>query len=273
MSKKVYDFTDYRAYITEFFKNSPEGSYGAKTRLAESLNCNSAYISQVFNKSANFSLEQAEELNELFQHTKEESRFFLLLVQYARAGSHKLKERIKDQIEETLEKRLVLKERLGVKNTLSETDQSKFYSHWYYMAVHLIVTIKANQTVDAIAKELRLPLSKVKSILEFLLQTGLVQESKGRYVTGTPVLFLGKDSPMIARHHTNWRMKAIESLDRETEEHNKDLHFSSLFTYNIKDSHKIRECLSKAIDEVQATAVASTNEDKISCVNIDFFDL
>jgi uncharacterized protein (TIGR02147 family) len=201
-------------------------------------------------------------------HDNEEAAYFLLLVQHDRAGSLSLKTRWKDQITAAREKRLVLKDRVDIKATLSLADQAIYYGAWYYAAVHILVTMRSCQNVDAIVEYLRLPVKKVTEVLEFLTSVGLVQTSGDQIKPGLSRIFLGSDSPMIARHHSNWRLRAIDSLDRDPKE---DLHFSTVVSVTREDSLRIKEFLVKSIETARGIVARSQNETDLQCLCVDFF--
>src|SRR5687768_11246698 len=99
MKDTVFDYRDYKKYLNDFIKNQASGGHGYRSKIAEALRCHITYISQVLNKDAHFSLEQADELNSFLGHTKDESHYFLLLVQVARAGTHSLRSKFQEQID------------------------------------------------------------------------------------------------------------------------------------------------------------------------------
>jgi hypothetical protein len=72
---------------------------------------------------------------------------------------------------------------------------------------------------------------------------------------------------MISKHHTNWRMQAIQSLEREAES---ELHYSSVITVSEGDAVKIREALVKAIEQVRLIVKPSKDE-ALYCYNLDLF--
>ncbi len=111
MKKTIFDYKENKPYIHEKISASPNKGRGIKRNMAAFLGCQTAYISQVLNQHVNFSLEQAVKMNQFFEHNKEESRFFLLLVQYQRAGSKDLEKFLKTEMDEILEKRSNLKDR------------------------------------------------------------------------------------------------------------------------------------------------------------------
>lgn len=269
MKKTVFDYWDYKPYIREKITSMPNKGRGVKRDMAVHLGCQTAYISQVLNQHVNFSLEQAVKVAQFFHHNKEESRFFLLLVQYQRAGSFDLQEFLKKEMEEILEKRSNLKDRLNIKDSLDETNQHIYYSAWYYAAVHILLSIPDYQTPQKIAEHLKLPLSQIQEILEFLLETGLAVQKGNGYEIGKTRIHLGQDSVQIRRHHTNWRNQSIQSIDKNQKE---DLHYSNVLSMSQKDVPKVKEIMIKAIEECREIIKVS-KEERLQILTMDFFGL
>jgi uncharacterized protein (TIGR02147 family) len=269
MQTSVFDYRDYKAYLHDWIEAKPSRGRGEKTRMAEHIRCHSAYIAHVLGGDAHFSLEQASDLSAYLGHRKDEQHFFLCLVQLARAANDTYREYVQTEIRKILETRLNLKDRLHYKAVLSEIDQSIYYSAWYYSAIYALISVPKFQAPDAIARELRLPASKVTEVLDFLTSCGLAKIEKGKYRIGKTSLHLGNDSPMISKHHVNWRMRAIQSLDVP---HSRDLHYSSVVSLSEKDIPKVRAILVKAIEEVRSI-VRDSPEEKVCAYSVDLFGI
>jgi uncharacterized protein (TIGR02147 family) len=267
MKKAVFDYLDYKSYINERINDSPSKGRGLKLKIAEFLNCQTAFISQVLNGTPNFSLEQGVKLNSFFEHTREEARFFLLLLQLGRAGSVELQDFFKTEAKEILEKRSDLKNRLDIKNSLKKVDQQIYYSSWPYACIHMMVAIPEFQNPQAIARHLNLPREKVLEVLVFLESTGIIERKGSHYQIGVTKIHLEKESPQIQRHHTNWRMQAIRSIDINN---SADLHYSTVVSMSRADVSRIKEILIKSIEESRAV-IRDSKEEKIQSICIDFF--
>jgi uncharacterized protein (TIGR02147 family) len=269
MKKSVFEYTDYKKYINDRIDNSPSRGRGIKLAMAKHLSCQTAYISQVLRKDPNFNLEQAIKLNRFWEHNKAEGRFFLLMIQYARAGTRELEEYFVDLMEEIVEKRHNLKERLDIEDSLDDINQHIYYSVWYYAAIHILISIPEYQTPQAISERLKLPIEKVQDVLEFLQKTGLaVQEGVG-YTIGKTRIHLAKDSIQVLRHHNNWRSRAVIAIDRNM---NDDFHYSNVLSMSHKDIPRIREILIKAIEDCRAI-IRESNEEELLIWNMDLFQL
>lgn len=268
MKKSVFEYNNYKIYLNQWIQSTVRRR-GERTRIAEALRCHTAYISQVLNGNADFSLEQADILNSHLGHSSEESHFFLLLVQHSRSGTNSLKEYFKNQMNRILESRLILKNRVKVDRTLSNEDQMLFYSSWHYGAVHILISIPHFQNKEALSKALNLSLHQVAEILTFLERIGLAINEGKTWKVGSTNVFLGSSSPMINRHHTNWRMKAISSLDNATSE---DMHFSAPISISKEDFIKVREIFVESIN--RAREIVSPSKDEVAaCYCIDLFRL
>lgn len=263
--RSPFEFKNYKDFLREVENSGHIRAF--RSYLADVAGCQNAYISQVLNGHQHLSLEQAEKVAEKFALGADEKAFFLNLVQHARAGSTSLKKFFADQIKASVEKRLTVRNRVNTGETLKEADQVTYYSEWYYSAIHVLVTIHAFRTEEKIAARLALPATTVHKAVEFLIGCGLLEEKKGQLSTGQARLFLGGDSPLIFRHHANWRLHVLQSFHRATDE---DLHYSSVVTISHKDSEQIREMLIQAIQKAK-TVVRESPEEELYSFCLDFY--
>ncbi len=265
----VFDFTAYKTYLIAAIDAEREIRKGAQSRLAEHLGCQSAYLSMVQKDRADLSVEQAAAVNIFFHHNERESHYFLLLVQKERAGTSVLKKYFDRQIEDVLSENSTLTKRLVYSQILSEEHCAIFYSAWYYTAIHLALTVPSLRRREAICQYLRLPQETVNHVLEFLLGSGLATQDGGEYFVGPTRIHLGKDSPFINPSHSNWRLQAVQTLQRPIQD---NFHYSSVVSASAKDMPKIREIMIRAIESIRAVVKESPEEDLL-CYNFDLFSL
>jgi uncharacterized protein (TIGR02147 family) len=263
----LFEYRDYKAYLRAWIASRPGGGRGERSRLAERLRIHSAYISQVLRARAQLSLEQAIEASAHFGHSSEERRFFLLLVERARAGSPELERHFDEQIAGALEKRLNLKNRLEYKRALSPEDQSVYYGSWHYGAIFALASVPGFDTAEKIAARLGLARERAGEALEFLLTRGILVRDGKRLKPGTTSIHLPLDSPLFPRHHASWRLEAVRSLDRLAPE---SLHYSSVVSIAAHDVPRARAVLVRAIEEVRAIVRDSPEEDVYS-YTLDLF--
>lgn len=269
MAISIFDHRDYRDYLEKLLEERSQGRRGLRGELAQAIGSQNAFVSQVLGKRSHFNLEHAERVNLFVQHNEEEAHFFLLMVQRTRAGTRSLQAYFDKQMEQVIQQRLILKNRFKVATELSAEDQATYYSSWLYGAARVMVSIGAFQTREALAKRLGISLATASDVLEFLLSRNLITQTGERFDTSTARMHLGADSPLVARHHTNWRMRAIQALD---EKRPNNLHYSSVLTVSNDDAYKIKKLYVDFIEKVREITRESKEEDGF-VFNADFFRL
>jgi uncharacterized protein (TIGR02147 family) len=265
----IYDFLDYKAYLRKVLEDRAAVQKGQRSKLAQAIGCQPAYLSQVLNGSNDLSPEQAQSTNQFLAHTPADSRYFLNMVLWARAGTQDLKAYYHEELKKQQREWVVLKNRVKATRVLGEADQARYYSAWYYAAIHVVVSLGTIRTKDKIARALQLPEKTVNEILEFLVQIGVLKIQGKEYRQGETSLYLGSDSPFIHQHHTNWRMKALQSLDQKEEG---DLHYSGVITCSLEDAKKIQEIMIQTVQKIRAT-VKDSKDETLYAYTLDCFGL
>ena len=266
--KNLFEYRDYKSYLSAALGGRGHRN-GGRSKLSQHLDCQTAHVSQVLNGHTHFSTEQAFKVNSFLGHDREESHFFLLLVQLSRAGTPDLRQYYDQQIHEILERRTLIKNRVSATTTVPAGDQARYYSSWLYAAVHMGLSVPELQTKESLAKYFNLPLAVVAETLEFLMSVGLAESRGGRFVIGPSHVHLGNDADNINKHHTNWRVQALESLDRKDPN---DLHYSVVFSLSRADSAKIKDRIIELIKS-NLKEVAPSKEEVLFCTGIDFFEI
>lgn len=267
MSVEVFDYKDYKIYLLALKKKLRR--HGLASAWASAINCQPSYISQVLKGAAHLSLEQAQTLSQKIGHNQEQTHFFLLLVQLARAGTKDLKTYFDSQIKNIQAGRLVLKNRINVGQYLSEEQQAVYYSQWYYAAIHILITIPKFRTKETIRKCLGLDQNKIEAVIDFLLSTRLAIETKEGIVPGETRIHLTDNSVFISRHHTNWRLQAIRAIEKGQAP---NLHYSSVISIAAADVEKIKENLIHCIQE-NKKLIKESKEEELFCFDLDFFKM
>jgi uncharacterized protein (TIGR02147 family) len=262
----IYTYESYKEYVKDSLHAQ---GHGSRLKLASALNCQSAYISQVLNQDAHLSLEQAADASVYFNLNQNEEDFFLLLVQKAKAGSKKLKDIHLRKIKKIREERALFSNRINDNDELDDVTQSRYYSRWYYAAIHIIVTIPAYTDKESISDYLGLKMEVVNEAIQFLESTGLIVLTSKGFTTGKTKVFLKGDSPFIVQHHQNWRLRAVDMFVKK---HKDNLHFSSVYSLSKSDFVAIKEKLFAHIQEVR-DIVRPSKEEELCVLNLDFFKL
>ena len=173
----IFSFKDYKSYLLKYIKKQPKNGRGIRSSFARAIKGQTAFISQVLNGEAHFSMEQAFELSEYLRHLPAESKYFLLMVQKARAGSPTLRAFLMSEMKELREQNLKLSSRMELKKNISIENQLTYYSAWYYSAIHVALSIPRLQSPENLSEYFGLPLFIVNEALHFLLDCQLAERS------------------------------------------------------------------------------------------------
>ncbi len=267
---RIYDFIDYKRFVSAWISEQPKGGRGQLTKLANTSGLHKASISHIFKGEHSLSLEQAHRIALYLGLDKDETSYFLLLVNYGRAGTANLREFLKKQIEEIKNERAKLLSRVTRSKELSSEERAIFYSNWAYSAIRILSSIQGMQTRESIFQRLGLSRTFGNQIIEFLLSTELCIESDGKLGMGPQMTHLEAESPLISRHHGNWRVKAMERhpMLRPANE----LAYSAPMSLSEADVHKVRALLADLVQKVDEVVSPSACE-RMYCLNLDWFEV
>lgn len=261
-----FDFNHYKDCLGASLDQHPE-KRGVKTKLAQHLGVQMAFVSQVLHADAHLSLEHAIKVSQFFNWSEKEGHFFFLLLQFARAGSKELENYFSRQIDEIRSERAKIRSRVQANNSLSNEELLKFFSSWQYAALHILLSIPKFQDLRKTARRLGVSVDQVQSMVVFLEEAGLIVRENDQVRLTNRRIHLEPESPMIAQHHTQWRLSAMQALQRKD---SINLHYSLGFSAAEIDAEKIRKVLLEAIEKSDQIFKPSPEEDAFG-LNIDFY--
>jgi uncharacterized protein (TIGR02147 family) len=269
LDKTIYEYSDYRAYLIDALGGARKRT-GQRSQLAQHLGCQTSFISRVLSGDAQLSLEQAFLANSFFDHNDQESDFFLLLLQRDRAGSSQLKLYFQTKIENILNARQKLANRMQGAQELSDATRNKYYSAWHFLAIHMAVANPELQTVDRLSQHFhQLPNSIIRDTVDFLVANDLVRWEGGQLQIGPSHVHLRDDAEQIVQHHTNWRLEALRSLNRRNPS---DLHYSVVYNLSREALANLREASLNLIQK-NLKIVAPSPEETLATFTLDLFEI
>lgn len=268
---EVFDYRDYKVYARACLSSrGASGERGPRSRFAEAVGCQTAYVSRILDGEAHLSLEQAEKANQFFGHSDEQSEFFYLLLQKARAGSPGLRAFFQSKIDAMAEERLNLGRRFAIKNAISEADLSVYFGRWQNAAAHvalLIPELAADRA--ALAARLGLSQGQLSEAVDLLVALGLFKKKGGRLEPTARRMHLSKDAPAIVRHHVNWRLRAVDAVERDPR---KGLHYSSVIALSRDDLVRAREIATSSIEKIKRL-VRDSKEETLASFCADLYEI
>ncbi len=266
---KVFEFSNYKDFVQEKLKHSVLKGHGQLTRIAEHLNVHTSMVSQVFNGSKHLTFEQACGICEYFGFTELESDYFIALVQLDRAGNQTAKSKCMRDLSRLKGLSESLNNRLSKDAILSEETNAIFYSQWFYTAAKLVSSLPGLNTPEAISKKLGISLILTNRILEFLISVGLCKEVDGKIAPGLANTHLSADSPLVGRHHQNWRIKGFEKMGVLQPN---ELFLTMPATLTRADAILLRAKIIEFIEEF-VKVIDSSKSEVLFCFNMDWFEI
>ena len=263
----IYEFTDYVDFINEYLEGKPNQGHGILSRWAKKLGVSTTLISQILKRKKSLSLELADGLAKQMELEQKEIDYFFLLVGLSRAGTTSLQQHFKLKVREVQEASRLLKNRIQNVQELSSEIKTRYYSSWIYSGVRNLAVCEGVETLEELAKLLGLSRDRLPEIVAFLLQSSLLIENKRGWGSGVTNTYLSSDSPLIAKHHQNWRLKAMQKMELAASE---DLFYTSPMSLSESVAKELRKNLVESIEALQAKAGPSPSE-TIRCLSVDWF--
>jgi uncharacterized protein (TIGR02147 family) len=265
---KVFDYSNYKKYVVDLVASMPKKGRGQYSKIALQLKINTVVVSQIFSGTRDLTLEQAYMLTQFFGMNELEKEYFLNLVQKEKASHHELKKHFEQKLKEIKSKSQDLKEIIESQE-LDDEAKFQFYSQWYYSAIRLSTLLPGHNSAEAIAQKLKLPLKRVKEVVEFLLRYGLLAEEKEKLKIGPLKTHIGADSPYVIRHHTNWRMKSLENMESLNES---EFFFTAPMVLSEEMMAELKRKILELVQDMQEK-IKHAKDEKMACLNIDLFEL
>jgi len=270
MEKSIFQFQSYRLYLRALLEESPRR--GTRSKLALHLNCQVSFLSQVLTERAHLTLEHALGVADFFQLAREERKYFMLMIQRDRAGSQGLREFFETQMKEFVKKHEAVREKIEVREELSENDFAKYYSSWLYSAVHIASAIPGMNDPREMATRLGVPLSSINEAVEFLARRQIIQKTNGRLSIGKKRVHLDSKSPFIVRHHSNWRQKVQSTYEQSGVRKNEHLHYTAVLGLSREDAAQIKNIILESIQKSERV-LKSSKEETPFVLLMDWFEL
>lgn len=271
----IYDYQDYKKFLIDCIELMPKKGRGQRIQLAQALGCQTPFITHVLTGDYHFSLEQAEACARWIGLNEADSEFFVLLVMRQKSATKQAALLFERQLERRKNEENVLKKRLKIKEGLAPADQLQYYSHWLYAAIHMALLNPKLQTLEALQLYFNESRSRIQTIIDFLIDARLIeyriegQNKIQKLKVKSSMIHLEKTSTLLPHHHTNFRLKAIDSIKEKTDG---QLHYSSVISLSEKDSDWVRSRISLLLEEL-SDRVKNSADETLSVLNFDWFKI
>lgn len=268
----IFKYEDYKDWLVDQIEAN-RSTKGYQSRLAEAAGCQRSYLSQVLNGHQQLTMEHGHGLCLFWNFNELQTDYFIQLLLFAKAGNEKLRNHFQRKIRKLRKVADDIESKIkGKPIHASEKDLAKYYSTWYWSAIHIALSVPGLDTPQAISRALQLPEFLVRNVISELSNMNLVRSAGGeRWQKLEGSVHLKKDSPFIYQHHRNWRH--LPSTFLEAERPNAlDRRFSAVFSVSRADLNELRQRVADFIEEC-SVFVSASDPEEVASLSIDLIHL
>ncbi len=266
--KSIFEFSSYKSFILHWVD---QGGRGAYKKIADAIGIHTSSLSQMIHGNKNLNSDHIIKLGEMMNLSPLEKDYLIALLMVDKAGNPNSKAYWERKVAETKERSQNISERVSPHTKLSDEQKAIFYSSWLYAAVHMMVSMENVNNASSISEKLKISPERTHLILEFLLNCGLIVLEEGVYSIGKTSTYLPHTSPLVSRHHQNWRVKALEHI--ESVNPVDELFYTCPMALSFEDAKKVRELAIKLSENAYNLVVSSPQSEVMYCLNLDLFKL
>jgi uncharacterized protein (TIGR02147 family) len=266
----IFEFEDYRVFLRTYLGSEANQAAGARKKLLVDTGISTSLLTQILSEAKQLSSEQAYEVALHLNFSEKETDFFLNLVEIGRAGSVKLKERLRSKMALMRADSLKVSSRVSGSVTLTDEEKALYYSNWIYSGIRNLIPTGQGKTIKDIALKLNLAENVVEKATQMLMDFDLLgKDDKGNFIYSRGYTHLDSNNPMIFRHHQNWRQKAIQQMDNYKENH---LHYTCPMAVPVEAMAELRARLIEEIKNFSKSLKTAKSPTVSYCLNIDLFE-
>lgn len=265
----IYDYDDYKKFVIDWIEMGPSKGRGQRIQLAQALSCQTPFITHVLAGDYHFSPEQGAACAKWMGLNDIDTEYLILLILKSRSGTQESRAIFSKQIEQRKNQENVLKKRLKIKAGLNADAQMQYYGHWCYAAIHMALMNPKLRTAEALENYFQIPRSKILSVIEFLLETDLIELKGNQFKVKSPMIHLEKTSPLLAMHHANWRLRTIDAVK---EKNNSSLHYTGVISLSADDYEWLKSQLSILLEKM-ADKVKDSADEKLAQLSMDWYQI
>jgi hypothetical protein len=127
-------------------------------------------------------------------------------------------------------------------------------------AIHVLTSIDAFQTPEALANRLQTSKSQILSKIDDLVRMGIVTTDGDRFKSAISNMHVDQESPLNLSNHFQWRHRAMARIiDGDT----RNLHYTAVHALSVADIEVLRELLMEFIQRSRAVVEPSAEEEAI----------
>jgi len=263
--QSIYEFIDFRIFLTAYYRWRKENIRGYSHRLmASSLGFSSPnFLKLVMDGKRNISKEAIRKIAKGLGLNKQETEYFSYLVFFCQA---------KNNVDKNYYFGLIASQRANKNVVLIEQDKLEFFREWYHPAIREIVKGKKDpldyEFLSRILSKKVTP-AKIKKSMQLLKRLDLVRiNAENSYEHSSPLLNTKNEVQPFAvrRYHKQILSIAQNALDEFPPEQREISHVT--ITISEKGFEQIKQRIQEFRDEI--LQMASTDHDVSGVYHVNF---
>ncbi|MCJ8276360.1 MAG: DUF4423 domain-containing protein [Bdellovibrionales bacterium] len=265
----MFDHKDYRQYLEKKMRSELFGR-GGKAKLAQHLNCQPSFVSQVLKGKSSFNLEQAFKINSFLKHNPLEKEYFMTLIEWDRAGTVELKEYFEEKRLELIEKSKLVEHQMEY-DQLSKEDTAIYYSNVNHILARNLIEIPKYNTRSKLKKKLDINDQEFKEVMDFLIDPNLVSEKEdGTLEQGQVWIHLKKGSPIVKFANITARMHILKNFEQPG---NSSMYYTSFVTLPRSSFDEFKKKFSDLIAEFNNHLQEEDKAEMMAALAVDFLEI
>jgi uncharacterized protein (TIGR02147 family) len=267
----LYTFDSYKDYLKDIIVNNKQ-SRGFQSQLAKAATCQVSYLSQVLNSKTELTPDHGINIAKFLGLNKNDTEYFLCLINYSRATTITLVDYIKKQMSLLKIKSTTLEHKFEVDyKPLSDEAINVMHSSWLYLAVQTALDIPALRTVNALSEKFKVPKEKIEDVLQFSAKHKMVTEKNNEWFQTDAAVDQLSTSKLGHVIHHSWNEKSCSDIEIKNPDSVHTLFISALVE---EDYIKIKNIISDSLKRTLPIILDTTKTpDKLYCFKCNFFEV
>jgi uncharacterized protein (TIGR02147 family) len=265
--KSIYEYTNYRLFLKDFYESKKAESGYTYREFAKDAGMNStSWLLHLIKGTKNLSADSIIRIAKALKLGKAETGYFEMLVPFTQAKTNSVKDHY-------FQRMLVLKRKLKVVKISEE--QYEYYTKWHHPVIRsLACKMDFGEDYGKLGRCLLPPISdrEAKKSVRLLEKLGMIsRNAQGRHVLNSAVISTGDEvaSLNVINYHKQVSRLAEDAHDLSPKEE-RDI---SALTLGIgeEDFHRIKARIQAFRKEIMEMAQAASDADRVYQLNFQFF--
>lgn len=265
---QIFTFVD-EIEVISCFLNENSDVKALKSKMAAAAGCQLSYLSQAMAGKVHLTPDHGYGIAKFLRLGEAETEYFMLLVQFKRAGSREHRNYISERLNAFRKANFNLETKIKSSGRLSDSDLQRYYSDWRLQAIHMFLTIPKYQRLNPLATKFKVDEIEILALLDILVALGLAKKVADSWFPILKELHIPIRSPHSIATQFQWKMRALQDLQGPE---GSGVHYVGTFSLSNHDIQELKAMVIDFIAKTRALAKKSP-EEEVAHLGLSFFAL